>query len=156
MQDGEEDAVRLSQFGQLIRFRMLICRRNASSSFNYASRRYLPCTVPVQSEPRFRIMSSCSEHGPSVHQCSCQLRCRAASIVPVARHHEVNLINFAGLVRFYCQGLLVILNPDCQFDCSSLFSDFRLGDSHGAANFCFVEVRSVGILPFHSVREAGI
>jgi hypothetical protein len=32
----------------------------------------------------------------------------------------------------------------------------RLGDDHGAANFCFVEVRSVGILPFHSVRVAGI
>jgi hypothetical protein len=36
--NGEEDAVRLSQFGQLIRFRMQICRRNASSSFNYDSR----------------------------------------------------------------------------------------------------------------------
>jgi hypothetical protein len=59
-------------------------------------------------------------------------------------------------VRFYCQGLLVILNPDCQFDCSSLSSDSRFGDDHRAANSCFVEVRSVGILPFYSVREAGI
>ena len=51
-----------------------------------------------------------------------------ASIVLVARHHEVNPINFAGFVRFYCQGLLVILNLDCQSDCSSLFSNFRFRD----------------------------
>ena len=34
MQDGEEEAVSLGQSGQLIRFKMQICRRNASSSFN--------------------------------------------------------------------------------------------------------------------------
>jgi hypothetical protein len=88
MQEGEEDAASLGQSGQLIRFRMQICGRNASSSFKlqeqqeqrtqsfcveaesmmaYASRRYLPCTVRVfQSEPRSRIMSGCSDSASMV------------------------------------------------------------------------------------------
>jgi len=94
----------------------------------HPSRRYLPCTragFPIRAafQDYVRLQRAWSVH-PSM-QLPAGL---PASIVLVARHHEVNPINFAGFVRFYCQGLLVILNLDCQSDCSSLFSNFRFRD----------------------------